>query len=57
MLPIQGAQVQSLVRELRPHRPCGTAKRKQKAISGKDSTINYDIKIKYTEENVCDIWL
>ena len=57
MLPIQGTQVQSLVREPRFHRPCGRAKRKQKAISGKDSTINDDIKIKYTEENVFNIWL
>ena len=26
-LPMQGARVQSLVRELRSHKPCGTAKK------------------------------
>jgi len=31
VLPLQGAQVLSFVRELRSHKPCGEAKKKKKA--------------------------
>ena len=34
MLPLQSAQVQSLVRELRVHKPHGVAKKKKKKSKG-----------------------
>ena len=40
MLPLQGAWVRSLVRELRSHMPCGMAKKKKK----KDSLLRTDSK-------------
>ena len=54
MLPLQGAQIPSLVGELRFQMPCGAAKKKRGAVKEKDHQLLTYLKKTFKQAQVTD---